>query len=99
MLSKHSVNITFFVAKNGNDSWSGKLFAPNKDKTDGPFASITRARDAIRQLKKDQGGLKEPIIVMVRGTNTMLLGLNKALGFTFRLLWERCCRVTTAPST
>jgi len=64
--SKQIVKATFFVAKNGNDSWSGKLPAPNKDKTDGPFASIKRARDVIRQLKKDQGGLKEPIIVMVR---------------------------------
>lgn len=34
----------FYVATNGNDSWSGTLEAPNSDKTDGPFASIERAQ-------------------------------------------------------
>ncbi|WP_109117497.1 right-handed parallel beta-helix repeat-containing protein, partial [Azospirillum sp. TSO22-1] len=38
----------FFVAPNGNDSWSGRLDAPNADGTDGPFASLERARDAMR---------------------------------------------------
>ena len=41
----------FYVATNGNDAWSGKLPAPNDAKTDGPFATITKARDAVRQLK------------------------------------------------
>ena len=41
----------FYVATNGNDAWSGRLPAPNDAKTDGPFATITKARDAIRQLK------------------------------------------------
>ena len=39
---------TFFVSTDGNDSWSGRLVAPNAAKTDGPFATIARARDAIR---------------------------------------------------
>ncbi|MFA7003602.1 MAG: hypothetical protein WC429_06145, partial [Verrucomicrobiia bacterium] len=30
----------FYVATNGNDQWSGKLAAPNKEKSDGPFATI-----------------------------------------------------------
>lgn len=38
----------FFVATNGNDSWSGRLAAPNADGTDGPFATLDRARDAMR---------------------------------------------------
>lgn len=41
----------FFVATNGSDSWSGKLAAPNKSGTDGPFATIEKARDAIRSLE------------------------------------------------
>ena len=41
----------FFVAPDGNDSWSGTLAAPNTDRTDGPFASISRAQDAVRTLK------------------------------------------------
>jgi hypothetical protein len=42
---------------NGNDSWSGTLAAPNADGTDGPFASLARARDAIRALRAGSGGL------------------------------------------
>lgn len=42
----------FYVATAGNDSWSGKLPEPNAAKTDGPFASLSRARDAIRAAKK-----------------------------------------------
>ena len=45
----------FHVAPNGNDAWSGKLAAPNAANTDGPFATLRRARDAIRQLKKQHG--------------------------------------------
>ncbi len=54
---------TLFVAPNGNDAWSGTLAAPNADRTDGPFATITGARDAIRALQKDAVG---PIEVQVR---------------------------------
>ncbi|MBB3267268.1 parallel beta-helix repeat protein [Azospirillum sp. OGB3] len=38
----------FFVATNGNDKWSGKLAAPNANGTDGPKATLTAARDAMR---------------------------------------------------
>ncbi|MFP5512793.1 MAG: carbohydrate-binding domain-containing protein, partial [Alphaproteobacteria bacterium] len=38
----------FYVAKNGNDSWSGKLAAPNAAGTDGPFASLQKAQAAMR---------------------------------------------------
>ncbi|WP_244433534.1 right-handed parallel beta-helix repeat-containing protein [Azospirillum sp. B506] len=38
----------FYVATNGNDSWSGKLAAPNADGTDGPFASLQKAQQAMR---------------------------------------------------
>ncbi|MDD4870038.1 MAG: right-handed parallel beta-helix repeat-containing protein [Kiritimatiellae bacterium] len=40
---------TFFVATNGNDTWSGKLAEPNADKTDGPMASINTALEASRK--------------------------------------------------
>ena len=41
-----------FVATNGNDVWSGTRPAPNAARTDGPFATLERARDAIRAVKK-----------------------------------------------
>ncbi|MFC1719227.1 hypothetical protein ACFL6S_36590 [Candidatus Poribacteria bacterium] len=62
----NELEATFFVSTDGNDGWSGKLEAPNAEKTDGPFATIARARDAIREMKAD-GGLSGPVNVMVRG--------------------------------
>jgi len=55
-----------YVSPAGRDSWSGGLPAPNADRTDGPFASITRARDAIRKLKAGNPALG-PISVQIRG--------------------------------
>jgi hypothetical protein len=45
--------VDFYIATNGNDSWSGKLAAPNTDKSDGPFATIERAQQAVLELKKN----------------------------------------------
>ncbi|MFW6162701.1 MAG: right-handed parallel beta-helix repeat-containing protein, partial [Planctomycetota bacterium] len=39
-----------FVSTEGNDAWSGTVGAPNADATDGPFATLARARDAVRGL-------------------------------------------------
>src|SRR5207253_7499232 len=40
----------FFVATNGNDNWSGKIAAPNADRTDGPLATLTKAQEAARMM-------------------------------------------------
>ena len=53
---------TFFVSPEGRDDWSGRLQAPNREKTDGPLASLQGARDAIRKLKA-AGPLTEPVTV------------------------------------
>lgn len=55
----------FFVAADGNDSWSGTLTEPNAGSTDGPFASLERARDAIRNKKKT-GQLRAGAMVQIR---------------------------------
>ena len=39
---------TIYVAPNGNDTWSGRLAAPDAAGTDGPFATLERARDEVR---------------------------------------------------
>jgi len=57
----------FYVATDGNDSWSGTLPAPNGEKTDGPFATLQRARDAIRKLKQAGGLPKGGVVVELRG--------------------------------
>jgi hypothetical protein len=54
----------FYVAPNGNDQWSGKLARPNAAGHDGPFATIARARDAVRLLKKSPP--KRDILVLIR---------------------------------
>ncbi len=43
--------VDFYVAPDGNNSWSGKLAAPNPEKADGPFATIEQAQRAVRELK------------------------------------------------
>ncbi len=66
--SQNTASVTFYVAPNGNDAWSGKAATPNASKTDGPFATPLRARNAIRELKSQQGGtLKQAVNVFLRG--------------------------------
>jgi GH141 insertion domain/Periplasmic copper-binding protein (NosD) len=54
----------FFVSPRGKDTWSGKPAAPGQD--DGPFATVARARGAVRALIR---ALKEPrrVRVVLRG--------------------------------
>ena len=52
----------FYVSASGNDSWSGKLTEPNPVKTDGPFATIGKAQNAVRELKYQLFKQKKPAI-------------------------------------
>jgi parallel beta-helix repeat protein len=56
----------FYVSPAGDDRWSGTLPEPNREATDGPFATLVRARDAVRQFKAATG-LQAPVTVLVRG--------------------------------
>lgn len=38
-----------YVATDGNDAWSGTSDAPDAGKSDGPFATLSRARDELRK--------------------------------------------------
>lgn len=44
---------TFFVSTEGHDAWSGRLCCPNREGTDGPFATFERARSASRDAGED----------------------------------------------
>ena len=59
---------TFYVATNGDDAWSGALPAPNAAGTDGPFATLTRAREAMRELRATGGLLRIPKVLGRGGT-------------------------------
>ena len=78
MARDESKQADFYVATDGNDDWSGELEAPNADRSDGPFATLTRARDAVRELKKRDTG--KDIVVLIRGgayylRDTVVFGL------------------------
>ena len=60
-----------YVSKEGNDRWSGRYPGPNADKTDGPVATITMARNIIRRLK-GLGKLYKPVNVWIRGGRYIL---------------------------
>jgi hypothetical protein len=57
----------YFVALNGNDAWSGRQPAPNRAHTNGPFATLERARDEIRRLKRKGALPAGGVAVEVRG--------------------------------
>lgn len=57
----------FYISPEGNDNWSGKLAAPNESKTDGPFATVERAQQAVRELRQKEPQRDRPIIVALRG--------------------------------
>lgn len=50
--SGFAATVTYYVAKNGDDTWRGTLPAPNDAKTDGPFATFDHARNAVQALDK-----------------------------------------------
>lgn len=63
-ISNVALAAEFFVAPDGNDNWSGKIARPNAGHTDGPLATLTGARDAIRKLKQT-GPVREAITVSI----------------------------------
>ncbi|MBM3188548.1 MAG: right-handed parallel beta-helix repeat-containing protein [Chloroflexi bacterium] len=56
----------FYVSTQGNDAWSGRLPEPNAEGSDGPFASVARARAAIRALPAKER-VAHPITILIRG--------------------------------
>lgn len=67
--------VEFFVSPQGNDAWSGKF--PDPTGNDGPFATIERARDAVRALPRANDEPQSVRVVLRRGT----WFLNKPLEF------------------
>ncbi len=59
--------LSLYVSTAGNDSWSGTLATPNDARTDGPFATLERARDAIRAAQKAGTLPTEGATVFLRG--------------------------------
>jgi hypothetical protein len=62
VLPTRAVGMTIHIAPSGNDNWSGGLAQPNSQGTDGPVASLERARDILRQEKAAAGEERRVII-------------------------------------
>ncbi len=64
--------VTLYVAPDGDDCWSGRLPTANRDRSDGPFASLVRGRDAAREIRaqraKTNGGSPPVTVVILEGT-------------------------------
>jgi hypothetical protein len=50
-LRTFAAGVTVYVSPTGNDRWSGATAQPNAQGTDGPVATLERARDILRQKK------------------------------------------------
>ena len=61
-----AAELTHYVSPTGNDAWSGRLPGPNQARTDGPFATLMAARDAVRAWRAKGLGT-EPATVQIRG--------------------------------
>lgn len=66
MINAKKKQMVLYVATNGRDKWSGKLPEPNQKKTDGPFATIVGARNAVRKLRKRRK-TQMPARILIRG--------------------------------
>ena len=83
----------FYVATDGNDSWSGTLSAPNANNSNGPFATIGRAQTAVQGILSNPKGRTTPIQVMVRAGS---YSVTQPLSFTtadsgtstLQVIWE-----------
>ena len=64
VLAEPSKEPDLYVSATGSDSWSGTLAEPNADESDGPFCTLSRARDAVRELKRRQPS--KDILVHIR---------------------------------
>jgi len=56
----------YYVSPSGNDHWSGKLVKPDPTKTNGPFATLERARNAVRKLRQTRT-LKDTVFIFIEG--------------------------------
>jgi len=54
----------FYVATNGNDAWTGR--SPNAARNDGPFLTVARALQAVRQTRQNPGSSDRSAKIILR---------------------------------
>ena len=65
VIARAQATAEFFVAPNGNDSWSGKKSKASRN--EGPFATVRRAQEAARAELNANPNSTVPITVSLRG--------------------------------
>lgn len=80
-----------YISTRGDDAWSGTLSEPNSANDDGPFASLGRARDAVRSLISADG--ERDIVVQIRGgeyglSDTVVFGVEDSGVDGFSVIYE-----------
>jgi hypothetical protein len=80
----------FYVSPAGNDSWLGTLPAANATRSNGPFKTLTKARDAVRSKLV---GMDRDIVVMLRGgtyflDKTIVFGLVDSGKGEFKVIYR-----------
>ncbi len=58
-------DLVFYVSKDGDDRFSGKLEKPTAERSDGPFASLQQAQSAVRTVRETTPDLKGDLIVEI----------------------------------
>lgn len=77
-------SVTFFVAPDGNDAWSGRLAQANADRTDGPLATLQAACRAARKAGTKPGRtitvqegryfITEPLVLTAEDNGLRIVG-------------------------
>jgi hypothetical protein len=67
-----------YVSTAGMDTWSGRLAEPAPSGMDGPVASLERAKELVKAVRRQQRSRSRPIVVSVRGGTYYL---NQSLKF------------------
>jgi len=60
-----SASHVFYVSPKGNDAWSGVLASPNMTLDDGPFATLARAKEVVKELRKSKS-VNQPVQVIIK---------------------------------
>ncbi|MFO1021819.1 MAG: right-handed parallel beta-helix repeat-containing protein [Planctomycetales bacterium] len=79
------------MSPQGRDQWTGRPVGPNQAATDGPFASVARARDAVRQLRKTSS--QKEFLIQVQGgvyrlSETLVFGLEDSAPTGGRIVYS-----------
>jgi hypothetical protein len=80
LFSATAVATEYYVNPSGNDTWSGMLKQANSNNTDGPFKTLSRAKQVVRSLKK-ANQLKDKVNVNI-ATGTYYLSQSLSFDLT-----------------